>query len=178
MDFKIRCGCGRNVPVPSSAAGSQFRCTCGQILSVPKLSELRIQAGKAPFERTTAERIGQMVADNALPDGNQCASCGTVTGEALKVLLVCERPWQRHAGIWAKIASHAFVFWEWLLSRHPEEPLGRELVVPVPLRMCAACATDLKRRQPQHEIRRILEDVPVYDELLRQYPGAVAMLDV
>ena len=180
MEFTVRCDCGRLLPVTSASVGSEVRCACGQINSVPNLSELRLQAGKSSYQVSIAERINNLVASGELPPGDQCAECGKSTHDTLRILLECERPWQRESGIWHLIGMvllHSLVFWAWLLSRPGQDATGRELVVRTPLRMCADCAARLKRRNRPREIKQLLAEVPIYFDLLEEYPRAVAIIE-
>ena len=52
------------------------------------------------------------------------------------------------------------------------EVTGRELVVRAPLRVCADCRSRLRKRTCRKELRALLETVPEYAELLREYPDA------
>ncbi len=81
--------------------------------------------------------------------------------------------------MWRFFATLMSVFiallYGWLavfLRDHPVDVKGRGVVVRVPLRVCAEWHDKVLGMRNQRRLREMLRTVPVYDELLTQYPNA------
>jgi hypothetical protein len=176
MDFSIGCSCGRTIAVTAAQAGSEVRCNCGQVNAVPLLSELRRSIGQSKYNLGIIDRIRQQVADGVLPAGNLCARCGAETSDALPLLVECERTWSHGGGFWRHFSLFLLgPIWFWgLLRRDYNNPevFGRESVVELPLRMCQSCQTTVRQTGSTAAKVRLLQKVPLFEELLREYPQA------
>lgn len=148
--FEFRCHqCGRVQDVTAVQAGMTLQCLCGSENLVPPLSELRRQAGMAAFEKSTSDTILEMVSDGRLPPGPGCVDCGTVCDERPLVAL-CERVrlgtsesrGQWSGGFIAGILGGLPFFLplgSWTAGEVREQQLGRDVVVPMPVRICDRC---------------------------------------
>jgi hypothetical protein len=176
MVFSIDCSCGKAITVTAAQAGTEVRCDCGQVNAVPLLSELRRSAGQSKYNLGITDRIRQQVADGALPAEDACARCGVQTSDALQLLVECERTWTAGGGFWKHFLLFLLApFWIWgLLRRDYNNPevFGRENVVNLPLRMCRTCQITVRQTGSNAAIIALLQEVPLYQELLREYPQA------
>ena len=126
--------------VTAAHAGSDVRCTCGQVQAVPPLSELRQRAGKPRYDVDIAESIRYMVADGQLPEDDKCVTCGIATDNVLRFVIVCERQMPKGPGFW-----HTFFLWllspisgavgEYSRMETDTELMGREKIVKAPVRI-------------------------------------------
>src|SRR5258708_7926688 len=97
MTYSVSCVCGRAVAVPGTDAGTARPCACGRTLAIPPLHVLRRQAGEAPTE-TPELVIRVLLQSGTLPEGDECASCGSPTEGAVVVRADCERQESRAGG--------------------------------------------------------------------------------
>lgn len=155
--FEYQCErCGRIHQMSASRAGADLECSCGFRTTLPPLSQLRRSAGLAAYEKTTAETIVEMVADGRLPDSSMCVACSARCDE-MQLVAVCERMQTRTSitragggfgGFVAGFVSGIPVFIP--LGGGPmkldvaEEQLGRDVVVPVPMRVCNRCWSEVQ----------------------------------
>jgi hypothetical protein len=128
--FHIDCECGKRTTVSAGAAGVKVNCSCGRILQVPDLQELRIRSGLSPHAINTATKITLMVESGELPNETTCAACQEQTHTMLNVVAACEFIWITTE----EISVSGVVVSERELSQH-----GRELTVPTPIIMCDDC---------------------------------------
>jgi hypothetical protein len=122
-----------------------------------------------------------MISEGTLPPTRECVLTGRVTDDIVKIRVECERVWKRGPGKgrWAFAVFSVLIlpFWpvwallSWALLDERREDLGHNIVVQLPLRVCGECHSRL-RRLSQRRIRRLLREVPVYAQLLAEYPGA------
>lgn len=180
MGYTVTCQCGATIAVSATQAGITLACRCGRSVGVPSLSRLRQQAGEGPYPRNIPETIAAMIESGELPAGDFCAVSGFPTKDTLLLDIQCERKWVRGS---RSNDLEGVVFW-WLLfgwlgaliaydrAARPYEELGRETRVRVPLRVRADYQPRV-RRASQRKLRKLLRTVPVYADLLREYPGSV-----
>jgi hypothetical protein len=174
MDFTIDCSCGANLRVTTGDAGGTKRCHCGNINPVPSLGELRRRAGQQRYDVSIADKISYLVADGELPAETACIQCGIDTSNVLQCKVECERPYVKGRGFWSTVLLGLFApFWILgALSRDYQnsEVHGRELIVNTPLALCPECAaTSQAEKEDLHDL---LRRVPLYDQLLQEYPNA------
>ena len=144
MSFSVRCQCGKTIPVSETDAGALLECTCGEVVQVPALSELRRQAGLPAYTASAADQIAYMLAHRELPQP-QCAGCGMLTEETVDASVDCEKTWTKDPSV----LTHVFVAlvspWIWAIwsgqqmYRQEGREFGRGLTVYLPLRLCSAC---------------------------------------
>jgi hypothetical protein len=174
MDFEISCTCGATIRVSSVDAGGTKQCRCGNILVVPSLSELRRRSGQQAFCVNIADRLQTMFAAGELPVEKHCTQCGVETSNTLPCTVVCERPYTKGRGFWAT-ALLMLLTPVWILGAVRRDHMnpevhGRELIVNTPLTLCPACAAEARKRKAR--LRELLHRVPLYDQLLNEYPQA------
>jgi hypothetical protein len=128
--FHVDCDCGTRTPVTEGQAGLRLTCSCGRTLLVPSLHELRIQAGLPPFPVSTATQVEELVKAGRLPASKACARCSEPTVAILHAVAACEFLWITTEG-WS---VYGVVVSEREVSQH-----GKQVVVPVPLRLCSDC---------------------------------------
>ena len=176
MPFHVDCRCGRQVEVRAADAGGEVTCPCGNVNPVPSLSELRRRAGLTSYEGSIAGTIRRKLVNGELPAGDLCVRCGMPTEETLECSVECERTSARGPGSWATVLLSMFTSIGTWLTLHEQyldpEVTGRELVVEAPLRVCTDCRRRLRKRTRRKELRALLQTVPEYAELLREYPHA------
>jgi hypothetical protein len=176
MEFSIGCPCGKRIVVTAAQAGTEARCVCGQLNTVPLLSELRHGAGQSKYNLGIVDRIRKKAAEGALPSESVCVKCGVQTSGLLHFIVECERTWVTGGGFW----KHFFLLllgpvWIWAQLRKDQnsaEVFGRENVVEVPLRLCSQCQAGVREFRNTRAMRALLQEVPLYQELLREYPEA------
>ena len=181
MQFTIHCQCGRAHQIGSELAGTQLACSCGHVTAVPNLSQLRVQAGEAAYDRSLPDVIAQQIADGELP-GLNCVECHRPTDQQWKCVIECERPYVRDGSrspgelvvLWIAYLISSILVVLWLLSdRRAEErsQQGRFVAVEAVVRLCPDCRRSLgwlTRRR----MKRLLRKVGIYGQLLDEYPGA------
>lgn len=176
MDFTLNCSCGAQLHVATADAGGCKICICGKANAVPSLSELRRRAGKQSYEVGIADKLRSLFTDGELPPNNVCVSCGSPTSNVFACTVVCQRPYSKGRGLWATVLLGIFTpLWNlFALNREyaDQEVFGQELVVHTPLPICSPCTAKLQANK--HSIRKFLRRVPLYEELLQEYPDAVA----
>jgi hypothetical protein len=171
--YLVHCDCGASVPVAQSAAGGQVSCRCGRTIDVPRLSELRRQAGQEAYAISPIDQIRAMLNSKQPPPGCECAYSHVITNDVMTFTIVCERPYATGGYSWwwlfwmAIISLPAF----YIARREAGEVQGRELIVRVPLRIAAHCQPEV-RRQPGWHLKNLLYTVPLYARLLDEYPNA------
>jgi hypothetical protein len=177
--FFVDCSCGRRLPVAATAAGSDFKCACGRTVSIPRLSVLRQQAGIGAFESGIPDRIHRLVTAAELPEGSCCAYCGRPTDQVAELRVQIEQLWMRgpgHARYMALLVAMLISPFWWLRAiffeswrEEERRELGRDRFVDTPMRICEEDAPKL-RSAGQGQLRSILRTVPIYEELLKEYP--------
>ncbi len=143
MQFEVCCPCGRVHAVQASQAGSTLRCGCGVAVPVPLLSRLRAAAGLAPVDWGPEYVIRTMLRAGQLPPAG-CVGCGAAPARFAPLLADCERQFARQSGDTQPDTYPAALLYIWLgmshlLNKPVTEQLGRDIVVPVPVRVCPAC---------------------------------------
>ena len=183
MAFHVECRCGERIEVTAGMAGTEVRCSCGVLNRVPGLSKLRQAAGQGAYITNAVEMINKMLAQGELPPGPDCMICHSPTRATFTCEVVCEKAWVMRRG---PGESNAFLtglalafapFWlalTLLAKRDRNEPdvRGRDVTVRVPLRLCGACRRSLGGLRRPRAIKRLLRQVPIYAQLLEEYPGA------
>src|SRR5271155_3117361 len=91
MEYQLECGCGRQVAVKATDAGTTIPCECGESVQVPSLSKLRSSAGLGSYESGAIDTIRRMLAEGALPWGEACAQSGHPTWDVMHFHGQCER---------------------------------------------------------------------------------------
>lgn len=130
---------------------------------------------------TVAQRLQLLASDGSLPDETRCLQCERNTQDVLNCYIECEMPQSpSQAGGWlhAMLLALLVIFSPLRALRHASamnqqevEVVGNEVVVRAPLRICADCATRLRR--DKRRVREMLQQMQLYQPLFRQYPDAV-----
>jgi hypothetical protein len=182
MSYSVLCPCGIAIKVTATQAGAEISCVCGQSTTVPLLSQLRQTTGHEAYETGTIDTINRMIRDDQLPSGDTCAICCAPTRDFYDLYVQCESKWIRGPGIgrylFAAFSILVLPFWIlWYLLAHAlldEERVesGRERGVSVPLRVCNSHHSQLRRTRSQRRLRKLLRPVPIYMQLLEEFPCA------
>jgi hypothetical protein len=173
MQYSISCECGRPMLVAGTDAGTDQTCGCGRAVRVPPLHILRRQADESTSTPELIVRV--MLSSGMLPEGHECSGCGSRTEGAVVVRTECERVRRKSLG--AKDGASVALIWflfgpllAWLAYRSEAETreVGEDIIFDLPLRMCPDCSKGLTNAP----LRRAMERVAVYAQLLAKYPRA------
>ena len=154
-ELTVDCECGKSFPVSEGSAGARWNCECGCEVTVPSLAALRTSMGLSPIPQSTADMIRTKVAERTLPPSS-CVCCHALGCETIPMVAVCEQESRGLAGLLE--FNSAFVS---LLDRGgrmelntgmSNQPLGRELVLSVPIRLCSACRHRLPKQQTSRAV--------------------------
>jgi hypothetical protein len=173
MSFTLNCSCGAILEVQATQAGTTVLCRCGAPVRVPSLGKLRELAGQPAYETSTIDVILAMLKRGELPAGGHCAISGVATDDVIDLQVEAER---MHAAgdnmKWAVLGAICFSpIFLLVMFQKPPPDVGRETIVPTPLRVAAAHHARV-RRSSQRALKRWLRTIPVYAKLLDEYPGA------
>ncbi len=192
MDYAVTCPCGTKTSVTATQAGLEVKCDCGEQVVVPPLSRLRRAAGREAYSGSgVVGKIRRMISSGELPWGNVCAYSGRPTEGSIDLLAECkklhpiDRIWVLRflrillgllanlvlilvEGLVLVLSGPLGSFWSGFdlidVKRHGVE------VVRVPLRVSTEWHDKLLGMRSQRRLREMLRTVPVYDELLGQFP--------
>lgn len=64
-----------------------------------------------------------------------------------------------------------------MTSKTQPKETGRETVVRVPLPVCDLCQKRVSRTKNQRKLHALLRTVPIYAQLLDEYPDAQVIVD-
>jgi len=182
--FSTPCECGATLPVTAADAGAAISCRCGRTVRVPRLSELRRAKGLDGVESNVRDTIARMVREGSLPWGSCCAVTGFPTADIMLFDVQCERSCTKGGGLskagFALLVLSLFtcfpvaimlwlLAWDFLTTR--VEEVGRNTVVTLPLRVSAAAQAEVRQSSPSR-LKKLLSAVPVYLQLLTEYPDA------
>jgi hypothetical protein len=174
VDFNIDCPCGKQNTVSGGSAGATIVWACGQAITVPSLSKLREQAGLPPYDPGPLLLIQHLLATNQLPGTKLCAACGHETDHVVEVRAQCETSYRTESNdrsigevlFWLLVFTPGLLFKS---RRRTVNEFGRDTVLSLPLPVCDGCRPSLGRRKA---IKRSVQKIPLYGELLEKYPDA------
>jgi hypothetical protein len=176
MEFRVDCTCGAHFMVREGLAGTKRTCTCGRVVTVPPLHELRRQIGLRPYEVSPELVIEHMLASGELPADHACVRCGAETDAVVHVQAECERVQVRTGGeptwllVLLLLISPVLLLMGLLLrQRGDQKEYGKDKIYMLPLAVCPKCRSTL--RNPT-EIKDALCRVPEYRQLLDKFPDA------
>jgi len=178
MSFTLDCTCGRPVTVNAGQAGTAVTCECGATIAVPSLGRLRELAGRERYEAGTIDTIHAMLRKGLLPAGDRCAVSGEYTQDVVELWVEAERFYVREESplsnfVAGLISPILIPIVERLRPARPD--VGRQTIVPTPLRVAKAHRRRVLTAS-QRALKRWLCSVPIYAELLREYPRATVRL--
>jgi hypothetical protein len=133
---------------------------------------LRELAGRGAYEAGTVDTIFAMIKRGELPAGSTCALSGAATNDVIDLYVEAERIHvgsDRSAYVWLGLLVSPVFFGG--LFQKPRPDVGRQTVVPAPLRVAEAHQSRV-RRAGQRALKRWLRKVPIYAKLLDEYPRA------
>ncbi len=182
MMYSFPCECGHSITVSATAAGSEVACQCGRSQVVPPLSTLRVMAGRGAYEVGTIDTIRRMIRDGELPGGQICVVSGVPTTDTAILRIQCERVWVTTSRSPFDAADRAFIGFlifgwigalvGWACKGKPQQEHGRETYIDVPLRV-AEDQIRVLQNESQAKLKRLLSEVPIYEQLLLEFPEAV-----
>ena len=180
MAVPLRCTCGRDLSVELSQAGGEVACECGETIAVPSLSKLRELSGKGAYEAGIIDTINRMIGSGELPWGDRCAVSGEPTSDAIDLYVEAERVFQggSNTALIALLAVVCSPLLALILAQKPRQDVGRTTIVHTPLRVAARNQRRVLRWSSQRAIKRWLRSVPVYAELLNDYPRAQVVFEL
>jgi hypothetical protein len=172
MQYSVECPCAQTLAVQAAQAGAMIACRCGAQVKVPILSKPRECAGQNAYEASTIDVIHGMLRRGELPAGESCAVNGDATQDVLQLYVEAERTCRagdNRVYAWLGILVSPILLLG--LFNKPRPDVGRQTVVPTPLRVAAA-----HHFRVQHSslraLKRWLRGVPIYSKLLDEYPRA------
>jgi hypothetical protein len=178
MAISLDCTCGQAVLVELSQAGGETTCRCGQTIRIPSLSKLRELSGKGAYEAGIIDTIQRMVASGELPAGDRCVVSAEPTEDVFEFYVEAERVAQVGTSV-AQAALVSFLCSPVLaiaMTLKPIRDVGRSTIVLTPLRVCAKHQPRVLKSS-QRALKRWLRTVPVYAQLLKDYPRARILLE-
>jgi hypothetical protein len=113
-----------------------------------------------------------MVKRGELPAGNVCALSGVATDDVMDLYVEAERVYRRDDRRGSVLLGLLVspIFFSGLLQK-PRPDVGRETIVPTPLRVAERYHQKV-RGAGQRALKRWLRSVPIYAKLLEEYPLA------
>jgi hypothetical protein len=172
MKSSVECSCGQILAVRVAQAGTTMLCGCGAQVKVPSLSKLRERGGQNAYEASTIDVIHGMLRRGELPIGDRCAVSGDPTADVVDLCVEAERTYRdRDSRFYAWLGFLVSPILLLGLFQKPRPDVGRETIVPTPLRVAAAYHPRV-RRSGQKALKRWLRSVPIYATLLEEYPQA------
>jgi hypothetical protein len=178
MTYPVRCACGKVYQISASLAGSHYTCACGKELVVPSLSQLKMAAGEEVLSPVV--RLEHMAQLGMLPQETRCVTCGQATTGVTHFWAICERAFVKrdpNREWWVVALGWLFLGWLALLillRARDDRVHGSDVRLRLPLRVCPECAPDLAGPGALSEA---VLGVPLYADLLNQYPAAELALD-
>ena len=155
MDVNVPCNkCSQTRMVSEGSAGMRFQCDCGGELVVPSLQEIRRTLGISVIEHSPEFEIPRLVKIGELPP-EHCVACKGFADRTLAFNAVCAEgssSWKRRGSIaqfmetvtWCLsfIILGVFNTLSFMIRTENRAPKfhGHDLVISVPIRMCAHCA--------------------------------------
>jgi hypothetical protein len=163
--------------VREGLAGTRRQCSCGRVIVVPPLHELRRQIGLPPYEVSPELVIEHLLTTGDLLEDHGCVCCGAPADELLFIETECERRQVRESGglSWPVllVTGLMFGFWIWLFQRRETREYGKDKIYTLPLAVCPACRPTLGSAK---EIKDAMRRVPEYGRLLDKFPDAAVRL--
>lgn len=180
MEYSVHCECGRSHPIQATQAGALLLCQCGRRVDIPTLSSLRSSAGESPIPLNTIQQIRAMIRDGTLPANEICPMSGRPATTVIWLHIQCERVWTENAGggrdlpkllaPLLRLHLREAARWE---SYKPAIIKGRDTSVGVPLRVSPDAIATIRRIRRQRKLKILLEQTPIYRQLLGEYPEAM-----
>jgi len=165
--------------VREGLAGTKRECSCGRVVIVPPLHQLRSNAGLNAYNVSPELVIEQLLVAGRLPPDKACVQCGQDTDELLYIDTECEKAVVHTPG---KVAL-PFVLLSLLFSpvwallilvmqrdRGPQVEFGKDKIYALPLPVCHGCRGSLRNVS---DIKESLCVVPEYRQLLEKFPHAI-----
>jgi hypothetical protein len=186
MDFRIDCACGRSLTVTEGSAGAILTCDCGQPIRIPRLKDLRLQAGLAAYDPSPELVIEQYLARQDVPSHGACVRCAEETDQLVRVVTTCERQWVKGApgiGSWlivlflmlvSPLAGLWWGFWRLDPDQSGGEPRGSDKIYRLPLFVCRSCRPAVRGSSA---IKKYLREIPTYRKLLEKFPDAQVSIE-
>jgi hypothetical protein len=181
--LSVDCPCGNKIPVQTSQAGSTVSCLCGQVVRVPRLSELQRRAGMPPTRANTLDVIEAMRLARELPTSTACAYSRTKTSDVAHVVLSCNVPCvdSVHAPWWATSLSVLLGFVvpmraSWITAATSPVTMVKQAIVRIPLRLDHRHLADV-RALDNAKLHELLRSEPIYSRLLDEYPYLEASVE-
>lgn len=179
MPYSVRCSCGKDVEVTAGQAGTDVACACGNTITVPRLSELRSQAGESADGASPELAILYTYGNDIEPvGGDKCLNCGSATTNRIRCSLEYERPWLKGERSFVNRVIAILIFGIcaliYSLIRRGGVVLGELKVFRLAVTMCPACE---KASLTPHGLRTILRKESQFDRLFDKYPSAQIYID-
>ncbi len=179
--YAVDCDCGKVLSVTAAAAGTSVSCECGADVSIPGLSKLRQSVGQDAYITNSAEKITSEHNAGREPAGTDCLLCGGAGHSQIDIEIVCEQQVVKHApGRFRDLVWIACFGWLGALhvvskSKNLDDEAviqGRRRTVQTHFRVCHLCSPNPKKPPSVGNIRRLLQQRPLYNRLFEEFPQA------
>jgi hypothetical protein len=174
MDYWVDCICGNRIEVSETQAGTTVPCRCGSVVPVPRLSELRSQAGQSPNDVSPELVIRYPYGSGKeVVGGDTCAWCGATPSEPVLCFIECEKPVNK--------GEHSWLFWVlfglwnlplatfYYLVRREPKVVSEGKTLEFRLALCSPCQ---KAALGTNSLPQVLRKAPVFARLFDKYPEA------
>ncbi|MCA9129215.1 MAG: hypothetical protein KDB22_19140 [Planctomycetales bacterium] len=179
MDLFVNCENGHQVKVTAANCGGNVKCICGRDVAVPRLSDLRRNAGQSAFATTTVERLNAMSRRGELPPTDNCCLCMSQATEIVPCIVQCETTVVSGDGFWKTACLIAVGPWlalSWLMTSFSSPVVhGRSTAVRLPFPACGDCSRKLFKSKLARKAG--LQNIALYRELLDEYPDAFVVAE-
>jgi hypothetical protein len=179
MVYSVHCECGKSHRVQATQAGAALLCQCGRQVDIPTLSSLRSSAGESPVPLNTIQQIRAMIRDGTLPANEICPMSARPATTVIWLHVQCERVWTENEGggrDLPKLILALLLHLHDAVRRESYKPpiiKGRDTSVDVPLRVSPDVIPAIRKTCRQRKLKMLLEETPIYRQLLGEYPEAL-----
>jgi|GEM_PF-2516781 hypothetical protein len=175
-DLFVDCECGVRTAVSAGMAGSTLTCRCGQTIALPALGELRHIAGRDRHVTNAAELVNKAINSGRLP-GTTCVFCERPSSREIRCEVVCESSAQKQTFLGEQgdlLASFLRILFPLPSVSASDEPqtVGHNTIVRPVIRLCHSCQATLGNPRETKTLRKLMDMVPEYSKLFREYPYA------
>jgi hypothetical protein len=173
--FAVTCAnCGRRVGVSAGRAGAEIVCPCGNTLHVPLLSDLRRQEGKSGYGDDPRSVIARLLTERDSLPGDACVGCQRPTKEKIVCIADLESS-QASSYNPLRYLRSIMLFFNWTLMKRANKDRAirnNENAIRLPVTFCRQCREVNKDLHRGWALKKLLQCVPVYTQLLEECPQA------
>jgi hypothetical protein len=185
LQVRLPCECGNKVTVRAADAGGAVLCKCGRSVAVPRLSQLRVLAGADAYVTNPVGAIRKSQQEKSdLTEPRKCVLCGAIKPNLYQCTAICEQSHVKRGD------DGTSSIWHWLLlplvvnilmsfHRKPAyaESRGHDVDVTFILPVCDECELSNGKATRPSVAKKIMNEVPLYRELLAFYPNLTLRIE-